>query len=629
MPNISLHFEKSIAYLVFSKDGDNAGVLGARTLAELSERLDELSCHAVDGLIVFPYFIGSDLAELATANPKESSQLIATGQSIFNRISDMEFPTVAAINGPCIGGGFELALACDWRIGSNESDTEISLPEVSQGILPAWGGTTRLPELLGLPDSLPVLLSSQSYSVERAREKGLIDEISHIEQLADRALDFIDKGKRHHTHNPIVHNQAVATLTKKQFLKELQKRKTEHTASIEAALEVAVTSIGRTRVQSQQAELEALQSLLKLPTTRNLLRFSANKRSHQLSIRPHGFNHAAVIGASPNGCDIAGILSLAEIQTILREDSIETLAQAMQTISDSFSTSVKASRISQIQSDRSLDRIHPAESPVSLLRSDLVIVTSADEKSPSEINPKAIIATHSAALPISPNSQYFENPERHLGLHFPNFLPNCPVVEVIRTDFTSTESLNAITALVHSIGKIPVIVHDSPGFVISRLLISYLSAASDLFKNGADPEDIDDAMLEFGMTIGPLHLIDLIGLQTVLEHAKILHQAFPDRIPIPETVVELLSAGNQGSNTGSGFFVYDTPFPAVNAEVIGFQTGTDDTPKNTAEILSGIIIREAELCLAEGLVATREEIDLLMVLGTGFPPFRSTSLHLR
>jgi 3-hydroxyacyl-CoA dehydrogenase / enoyl-CoA hydratase / 3-hydroxybutyryl-CoA epimerase len=643
--NISLSFANTTAILVFDREGSSANVFDSATLTELSERLDELAGQPdVNGLLIRSakpdiFIAGADLKELSNARGERLESLIATGQALFNRIADLPYPTVAAIHGACVGGGYELALACDWRIASDSPSTKIGLPETQLGILPAWGGTTRLPDLLGLQEALPIILSGKLHSAALAKRKGLVDEIVAKEHLKSHALTYISKGKRHHTHNPITHNQAVAALTRVQAQKELQKTTHGHYPGAEAALEVAVASIGRTRPQSQQAERDAIVRLAGLPQTANLIRLfflqeRAKKHRHTDS-QPREIRRAAVIGAGLMGSGIAYWLSTCGIQTVLQDISTEALAKGMESISRLYTDAVKHHVLSKTQAARGLDRIHPAGGKIPLHNCDLIIEAAVEELSikkrifadlASRSRPDTILATNTSALPIRELAASIPNPERLVGLHFFNPVHRMQLVEVVRTASTSAETLATAVAFVRKIGKLPVVVRDSPGFLVNRILMPYLVAAAAMFEQGGDPEDIDQAMLDFGMPMGPLRLLDEVGLDVAMHVARTLAAAFPERMELPNVVGKLLAAGHTGRKGGSGFYVYDNAAPAVNAEAIGFRTGSENAPDAAQEILSSLMTEEAQLCLAEGIAESAEDIDLAMVMGTGYPPFRGGPL---
>lgn len=643
--NISLTFSNTTAILVFDREGSSANILDSATLQELSGHLDELATQPeITGLLIRSakpdiFIAGADLNEISTARGEKLHRLIATGQTLFNRIADLPYPTVAAIHGACVGGGYELALACDWRVASDSPETKIGLPETRLGILPAWGGTTRLPDLLGLQDALPVILSGKLHSAALAKRKGLIDEVVPKEHLKTHALTYLKKGKRHHIHNPIVHNQAVAALTRVQAQKELLKTTRGHYPAPEAALEVAVASIGHTRARSQQAEFEAIERLSGRPETAQLIRLSflqerAKKHKHTAA-EPREIKRTAVIGAGLMGSSIAYWLSTRKIETTLQDISPEALAQGMKSINGLYAEAEKHHVFSKTEAARGLDRIHPASGNIPLENCDLIIEAAVKDLSikkkiftdlAARCRPDTILATNTSALPIHELAASITRPERLVGLHFFNPVHRMQLVEVVRTASTSDETLATAVAFVRSIGKLPVVVKDSPGFLVNRILMPYLVEAASMFEQGGDPGEIDQAMLDFGMPIGPLRLLDEIGLDVAMHVANTLAAAFPDRMEIPVIVEKLLESGHTGKKGGSGFYVYDDASPAVNAEAIGFQTGTEDTPEDAQQILANLITTEARLCLEEGIAESAGDIDLAMVFGTGYPPFRGGPL---
>lgn len=642
--NLSLTFANTTAFLLFDRESSSTNLFDSATLAELAGLLDKLVSEPhVTGLLIRSakpdiFIAGADLRELSTARGERLDHLIATGQTLFNRIADLPFPTVAAIHGACVGGGYELALACDWRVASNSSSTEIGLPETQLGILPAWGGTTRLTDLLGLQDALPVILSGKLHTAADAKRIGLVDETVPRENLKNHALTYLSKGKRHRTHNRIVHNQAVAGLIRVQAQRELQKKTHGHYPAPEAALEVAVSTVGRNRAESQQAEHEALARLVGLPQTGNLIRLSflrerAKKHRHTTA-EPREIRRAAVIGAGLMGASIAYSLSARGIETTLQDISPEALAHGMKSITDLYTEAERLHIFTKTQAARGLDRIHPASGKIPLENCDLIIETAVEELSEkkkifadlaSRCQPDSILATHTSALPIRELASAIPNPGRLVGLHFFHPFHRMTLVEVVRTDLTSDETLATAVAFVRGIGKLPVVVRDSPGLLVNRILMPYLVKAASLFEQGGDPEEIDRAMLDFGMPMGPLRLLDEIGLDVALHVAHTLAAAFPGRMEIPGVLQKLLQAGHTGRKGGSGFYVYDAS-PAVNAEAISCQAGTEHAPQDTQNILANHLTAEAELCLAEGIAESADDIDLAMILGAGYPPFRGGPL---
>lgn len=646
--SLSLTFANTTAFLVFDREGSAANQLDEAALDELAARLDELDSEPhVTGLLIYSakphmFITGADPLLLSGNRKERLTRITTKGQVLLNRIADLSFPTVAAFHGACLGGGFELALACDWRVAGDCPSTQIGLPQTRLGLLPAWGGTTRLPDLLGLQDALPLILYGDRLSAAEARRKGLVDEIVPLEHLKAHALTYLDKGKRHHTHNPIVHNQAVAAVIRVQAQKDLIRKNRGHHPAQEAALEVAVASIGRQRVQSQQAEHDAIIRLSELPEMAHMLRFSHLQERAEYavytSVSQRQIRRAVVIGAGPMGSGIAQQLSASGVTTILQDGSTETLAHSMESIVAMYSAAEKCDALSKIEAARGLDLIHPVCGQVPLGICDLIIDSTEGElvagreiftELASQIRPDALLVSQNSTQSVRALAATVVRPERVVGLQFFHPVDRTHLVEVVRTDLTSDETLAVVLAFVRGLGKLPVVVRDSPCFLVNRILMPYLVKAVSLFEQGGDPDEIDNAMLDFGMPVGPLRFLDEMGLDTAMSIARTLAHAFPGRMVIPMVVEKLLEAGHTGRKGGSGFYVHDSAAPAVNAEVIAFQTGTESTPSDTSSVLVGVIAEEARLCLAEGLVESVDDIDLAMILAAGYPAFRGGPLGNR
>lgn len=641
MPNVTLHFSDSTAILSFDREDGTASLLDMATLGELTGCLAELVDRTdVTGLLIRSdtpdhFIAGIDLKELSALRNESLARLITMGQALFNILSDLPYPTVAAIHGACVGGGYELALACDWRVASDSPSTQIGLPQTRFGMLPAWGGATRLPHLLGLQDSLSVILSGKLHRAADAKRLGLVDEVVPGEHLDAFARVCLDRGKRSLSHNPIVHNQAVARLIRVQVQKEVQKKARGLHAGLTAALEVATASIGHTRAQSQQAELDAVKRLSELPETANLIRFSLLRERAETRRQPAApdpqISRVAVIGCGMMGSAIACWISARDTHTILQDITNDALAQGMESIASLYADSTAGHLLSPTEAARGLDRIVPMVGNVSLKPCDLVIEAAVEELSVKQTifadlaartRNDTILATNTSGLPIHELAACVSHPQRLVGLHFFHPVHRMELVEVVRTRHTSDETLTSVCAYVRKIGKLPVVVADSPGFLVNRILMPYLVRAVEMFEQGGDPEDIDNAMLDYGMPVGPLRLLDEAGLDVMLNLARTLATAFPKRMKIPGVVERLVEQGHTGRKGGSGFYVYDTASPAVNAQVIPIQCGTEAVPEDIQQTLSGLMLREAELCIEEGVAASSDDVELALILGAGYPSFR-------
>lgn len=645
MSHLSLTFENRVAHLVFDREGSRANLFDRATLEELASAIDTLQrAVSIQGLLIRSakpsiFIAGADLNQLANASDSELRELIESGQRTFNRIADLPMPTVCAIHGACAGGGFELALACDWRIASDAPATRVGLPETQLGILPAWGGSTRLPQLLGLPDALPLILSGKLLNAKGARRKGLVDAAVPVENLVDHALTFLARGKREAKSHPLLHNAAAVSVIRHQARKDLHKKTRGLYPGPDAALEVACTAVGAPREHSLENERDAILRLAKRPETKQLIRLfflqeHARKHRHTTA-EPRKIGRVGVIGAGIMGSGIAYWVASRRHPVTLLDIADEALARGLKSIRKLAAQAADKHVVRRIEADRSVDRIHAATGPVPLGNCDLIIEAAVEELEIKKkifadlarrARPDAVLATNTSALPVRELAASVPDPGRLLGLHFFNPVHRMKLVEVVRTDHTSDESLATAVAFVRSLGKLPVVVRDSPGFLVNRILLPYLVEAANLFDQGGDPEEIDAAMLDFGMPMGPLRLLDEVGLDVARHVATTLAEAFPDRMTIPDIVGKLLDSGHTGRKGGRGFYLYGKGSLSPSEKALQLRTGTRPAPAKLAERLAGLMSKEARMCLDEGIAETGDEIDLAMVLGTGYAPFRGGPL---
>ncbi|MES2996748.1 MAG: 3-hydroxyacyl-CoA dehydrogenase NAD-binding domain-containing protein [Verrucomicrobiota bacterium] len=642
------HFQVSGTHgvLTFDREGSSANIFDGPALVELGEKLDALSAHpGLTGLIIRSakssiFIAGADLKVLSSAHGDDLRDLIELGQSTFQKIARLPFPTVAAIHGACVGGGYELALACDWRIASDDPATKIGLPETSLGILPAWGGTTRLPRLIGLPAALPLILGAKILSPGAAKAKGLVDAVVPRENLDSHALTFLARGKRHPKSFALLHNPLVASIIAAKAGKELLEKTRGLYPAPAAALKVAVDSCRGPVEDGLQREKDAILQLVSRPETRQLMRLfflrERAKKHRHTAAEPRPIGRCAVIGAGVMGAGIAYWLSTRGHDVILRDVDDAALARGMKTIARNYDESRSRRILTPTEAARGLDRIVASAVPVPLNHCDLVIEAAVEQLDikrkvfadlSARSRPDTILATNTSALPIHELAAVTTHPDRLVGLHFFNPVHRMPLVEVVRTTTTSDQTLAIVVAFVRSIGKLPVVVRDSPGFLVNRILVPYLIQAALMFERGGDPQAIDDAMLDFGMPMGPLRLLDEVGLDVAAHVARTLADAYPARMNIPDLLGKLVAKGHTGRKSGTGFYIYDGHRNSPNPDALALRGGNDSAPPDIAPRLAAAMSDEARRCLDEGVAETADDIDLAMVLGTGYAPFRGGPLQ--
>ncbi len=647
-----------ICVLTFDRPDSGANIFDAATLDELNEHLDAVETDAsLRGLIIASakksiFVAGADLKTLLqAAKTGEMRGFIERGQQVFNRLADLRIPTVAAIHGASAGGGYEVALACDYRVASDDPATRIGLPETSLGLLPAWGGCTRLPRLIGAEKAVEVILKGKLYSPQETLKLGLVDEIAPRDQLLDRAREKLRAGKRK------IDGRAPATPSSR----ELRPSKQSGNPALERAYEIVNKTLSISPDESLRLELDGIVELGKTESTQNLIRnfFLAEKYKKGTSqTSREKIVHAAVIGAGVMGSGIAQWLSSRGVTVILRDVAREQINRGLANIEKVYADAVKRGLMSEEKAKQGRARICGSTAPMELRDVQFVIEATSEKMEikkevfrelAMEAGPKTIVATNTSALPVSELADMTVSPEHVIGLHFFNPVSRMKLVEVVIAKQTSDETRDRSLSFVRQIGKLPVVVRDSPGFLVNRVLFPYLLEAAELFESGVDAERIDRALVEWGMPMGPLRLIDEIGVDITIDIGNTLEKAYGQRDHVAAVLLWLRDQQMLGRKTGAGFYKYEgrsqTPNEALAQWLRGAVAGGVDpgrsavsprpepasTPPATDEELAHrlifLMVNEAARCVEEGVVGSPEDADYGMILGTGFAPFRGGPLR--
>src|SRR5881398_3657748 len=559
-----------ICVLTFDRPESGANIFDGATLAELSQHLDFIENDgSLGGLIITSakksiFIAGADLKTLLQqAQSGDMRAFIAQGQRVLHRLAELKIPTVAAIHGASAGGGYEVTLACDYRIASDDPATRIGLPETTLGLIPAWGGCTRLPRLIGAEKAAEVILKGKLYSAQEAKQLRLIDEIVSRDQLLDAAKKKLRDGKRP-SPSPLPRGEADGGAAGER--KTSAPRASGNLAPARA-LEIIRKNLPLD--QSLAAELDAIVELGKTDATQNLIRnfFLAEKykrgSSKQMSEK---ITHAAVIGAGIMGSGIAQWLSSREVSVILRDVGTEELTRGLANIEKTYADAVKRGIMTEEKAKEGRARIVASSAPIEM-RDVQIVIEAASEK--LEIKKKifrdlaqkaphaTMLATNTSALSLSDLAAETKTPERVVGLHFFNPVSRMKLVEVVVGTETSDATIARALGFVRQIAKLPVIVRDSPGFLVNRVLFPYLLEAAELFENGVSGQEIDDALLQWGVPMGPLRLIDEIGVDITVDIANTLEKAYGQRDRAPKILREMQSAKMLGRKSGRGFYRYE------------------------------------------------------------------------
>jgi len=664
MSTIRREVDHSICILTFDRPESGANVFDAATLGDLDQQLDFIEEEgSLEGVVILSakksiFIAGADLKTLLhQAETGEMGAFIAEGQRIFNRLAALKIPTCAAIHGACAGGGYEIALACDWRVASDDPATRIGLPETTLGLIPAWGGCTRLPRLIGAGKAAEVILKGTLYSAQEAKQLGLVDQVVSRDQLLDAAKKKLRDGKRP-SPSPLPQGEADGGAAGEG--KTSAPRASGNLAPARA-LEVVTKGLSGTVEDALRMELDTIVELGETDATQNLIRnfFLAEKYKRGSSKQtPERITHAAVIGAGVMGSGIAQWLSSRGVSVILRDVGTEELTRGLANIEKTYADAVKRRIMTEEKAKEGRARIVASSAPIEM-RDVQIVIEAASEK--LEIKRQifrdlaqkaphaAMLATNTSALPISDLAAETKTPERVIGLHFFNPVSRMKLVEVVIGTETSDATIARALGFVRQIAKLPVIVRDSPGFHVNRVLFPYLLEAAELFENGVNAQEIDEALLEWGMPMGPLRLIDEIGVDITVDIASTLEKAHGKRDCAPKILHEMRSAKMFGRKSGSGFYKYEGKSQMENAEIEKWRTtssghpersegphdsGPREVPRFTrndresmANQLMFLMVNEAARCLEENVVASPDDADYGMILGTGFPAWRGGPLR--
>jgi len=637
--------------ITFDRPDSTANIFDPATLQALEELVDSVTRLPSATSLVFRtakdsiFVAGADLNVLENASPEDLELFLIQGQRVFQKIAGLSCITVAEIHGACLGGGCELALACDWRVASDDRSTKIGLPETQLGILPGWGGSSRLPRLIGLPAALDLILGGKQLAGRQAKKLGLVDGVAARERLGTLTDQLLAKGKPRRPSHWLTNNPLSALVIRRVAGGKARARSRGNYPAIDAALQVVTQAVSGSLTDSMTRERTAVRSLATSPEARQLLRvFHLQERARKFHfspdpVTPNTVSRVAVIGAGVMGSGIAQWLAARKIPVLLRDLDPARVGAGLRSVRQLFRDAVKHRIFTETEAHRLSGNVIPSATVVPMQSIDLVIEAAVEDL---EIKRKifrdlagrtradTLLATNTSALPVS---QLAEDPEigrrdRLIGLHFFNPVARMQLVEIVTTPHTSPEVVETALAFVRKLGKLPVVVGDRPGFLVNRILMPYLIEAGRLFDAGWDAKLIDEAMLDFGMPMGPLRLLDEVGLDVALHVAHTMQSAFGDRFAIPQILDRLVQNGFFGRKTGEGIYEHrKSKGKAVSDNALvrrAHGTAPASLPDKAAvaERLALLMVNEATRCLEEEVAHSEDDVDFAMIFGTGFAPFR-------
>lgn len=654
--------EADVAVLTINDSEKGANVLSSRVLDELQQHLDALAdLKDLAGIILISgkpgnFVAGADLREFVAwidADKQQVQDFSQRGQQLFARLSTLPAVSIAAIDGACLGGGAELAVWCDRRILSDNPKTQIGFPEVKLGLFPGWGGTARTPRIVGLSNAVELISSGDAIDAESARKMGLADDVVSVDRLLPAAIEMVradqssgefrDNRRRWQQPLPIDETElGFLGATASAYIRQQTKG---HYPAPEAALEVMLSTAGVDVQSACQMESEQFVELFGSPVNRALLNVfflqDRNKKDRGVDnpqVKPQPVKTVGVVGAGIMGQGIAAANVKRRVPVTISDAHPEALAAGVQKILQEVSYDKKIKGPDVKRAIEMAPLINGTMSDEELAATDLVveaIVENLDVKKKLfarlelKLTPDAILASNTSTIPITKMAAELAYPERFCGIHFFNPVRKMPLVEVIRGERTSDQTVATAVGYAKSLGKSPIVVGDGPGFLVNRVLLPYMNEALELVLDGASIDQVEKTAKGFGMPMGPITLFDVVGLDTALHAGRVMYEAFPDRIVPSQLLTVMYKKGRLGQKSGAGFFKYEggssrgKPDPEVD-EIIqqrrrGEQRFTQD--ELTARLFLPMLL-EATRILQEDLVRDPRDVDLALIYGIGFPPFR-------
>lgn len=629
------HDDNNVAWLHFDTPEASANLLCQAAIKELDALLQGFEQEPPKALIILSdkkdsFIFGADIKEFTTLDNLEmAKKFLQNGHDLMNRLEALKFPTVSMVHGICFGGGTELALACDYIVASDDKKTKIGLPEIKLGIHPGYGGTARSIERCGPLAAMNIMLTGRALTARAAKKIKLIDEIVPYRQLKAAAESYALKAPERkplplmtRLTNTALARPLIASQMRKQVAKKARK---EHYPAPYELIDLWKEH-GSDKTLMLEREALAVAKLATTETAKNLVRvfFLQEGLKSQGKQTDFDIKNVHVIGGGIMGGDIASWCAIQGYSVTVQDQSPERLAQTIKRAQYSFKKKFKRDRRAirdandLLMADHRGAGIHRADIVIEAIFEDKDVKRTLYESIEPMMKQGAILATNTSSIKLEDLSSCLKNPGRLVGLHFFNPVALMPLVEIIRGNETDEKVVQQALAFGKNIGKLPLAVKSSPGFLVNRILMPYILEAVLMVDEGIAPEVIDKAATDYGMPMGPIELADTVGLDICKSVANILSQALD--MPLPNYLKEL-SDKKLGKKTGEGFYKYVKDKPVKNKDA------SYSNPQEVQDRLVLRLVNEATACLREGIVDDKDLIDAGVIFGTGFAPFRGGPLE--
>jgi 3-hydroxyacyl-CoA dehydrogenase / enoyl-CoA hydratase / 3-hydroxybutyryl-CoA epimerase len=624
-----------IGWLCFDRQDAGANTLSTETMVELQAVLEDLSRRRLRGLVIHSgkesgFIAGADINEFPSLDSEARAfALTRQGQMILDRLERLPYPTVAVLNGFALGGGLELALACTHRIAIAGDDPVFGLPEVQLGVHPGFGGTVRLPRIVGVRRAMDMILTGRSLRPVEALQAGLVDGLISDGDWRSAAVRQLDRPATRRgvalLDRLLVLAPVRPILARTLRRKAAAKAPPEHYPAPGAIIDLWEAHGAAASASSYEAEARSFARLVMTPASRNLVRvYFLQERLKKLSTARSTVSRVHVIGAGVMGGDIAAWCALRGLDVTLQDRELRFIEPALVRASTLFTRKLKKpgaveAAVARLRADPDGSGATTADLVIEAVFEDLQVKRDVYERLEGKLRSGVVIATNTSSIPLEELAGCLRDPGRLIGMHFFNPVAKLPLVEIIAARGSTTDALNTGTAFARRIGKLPVPCRSHPGFLVNRILAPYMGEAMEMIREGIPLAEIDQAALEFGMPMGPVELADSVGLDVADHVARILAPVL-GRSPAPE-LEELVRQGNLGLKTGRGFYTYRDRKPVKPA----LNWGSSSPAVQDRLIFS--MLNEAVACLHEGIVTDPDLVDAGVIFGTGFAPFRGGPLH--
>ncbi|CAM2744755.1 fatty acid oxidation complex subunit alpha FadJ [Vibrio mytili] len=642
--------EQNIAWLAIDVPNEKMNTLQAAFAQEMNGIFTQLNeASGIKGMIIHSlkpdnFVAGADVRMLeACTTASEAEALAKQGQELFQQLSELPYPVVAAIHGPCLGGGLELALACDYRVCTNSDKTRLGLPEVQLGLLPGSGGTQRLPRLIGLLPSLDIILTGKQLRANKAKKLGIVDDCVPETILLDVAQQFLDKGKnkgkKHSAKEKLMSGSGLG----RKFIFEQAAKKTHQKTrgnypAAEAILEVIQHGLEKGFVKGQELEAKRFGELVMSSESKALrsIFFATTemKKEHGSDAKPANVKRVGVLGGGLMGAGISHVsVAKAKVPVRIKDVSNDGVLNALHHNYQLFEKQRKRRILSKAELQANMLQLSGGVDFTSYNHIDVVIEAVFEDLDlkqqmvadiEANAKPETIFATNTSSLPIGKIAEKAQRPENIVGLHYFSPVEKMPLVEVIPHETTSDETISTVVALAKKQGKTPIVVKDKAGFYVNRILAPYMNEAAHILLANEPIEKIDGALLDFGFPVGPITLLDEVGIDIGAKIMPILVNELGERFKGPDVFDTLLNDGRKGRKSGKGFYTYKGKKKDVDKSVYKLLKLDPESKLSDNDIVLRCVLpllNEAVRCLDDGIIRSARDGDIGAIFGIGFPPF--------